>query len=69
MDRHQKFVEDMEKAGIKVDKEYNGRFFYRGPAVDTDERAWPTRQDVIRATDVLVQWDNLGRDNYVVYPT
>ena len=67
MDKHQKFVEDMEKASVEVDEEYHGRFFYRGPAVRTSERDWPTLQDVIRATDVPVQWDNMGLD-YVVYP-
>ena len=67
MDTHQKFVEDMESVGIKVNKEYYGRYFYRGPAVNTREKDWPTLQDVIRATNVPVQWDNMARD-YVVYP-
>lgn len=35
MDKHQKFVEDMEKADVEVDEEYLGRFFYSGPAVRT----------------------------------
>ena len=65
-DVYEQFVEDMERAEI-VYEEYNGRFFYHGPAVRTDEKGFPTRQDVIRATKVKVQWDNLGLD-FVVYP-
>ena len=68
MDTHQQFIEDMESVGIKVNKEYYGRYFYRGPAVVTTESGWPTRQDVMRATAVQVQWDNMGREDYVVYP-
>ena len=67
MDTYQQFVEDMERAGIEVHAEYEGRFFYRGPAVYTSERTGPTLQDVIRATNVPVQWDNMAFD-YVVYP-
>ncbi len=66
MDRHQRFRDDMERAGIQV-QEYRGRFFYEGPAVVTDEDGWPTLQDVIRATEVPLQWDNMGLD-FVVYP-
>ena len=65
-DSFEQFVEDMESAGIEYE-EYKGRFFYRGPAVRTNEKGFPTRQDVIRATKVKVQWDNLGLD-FVVYP-
>ncbi len=60
------FVEDMDAAGYDTEH-YWGRFFWRGPAVRTDEDDGPTLQDVIRATSVPVQWDNLGRD-YIVYP-
>lgn len=56
----------MERAGYDV-REYHGRFFYHGPAVSTNESDGPTLQDVIRATKVSVQWDNLGLD-YIVYP-
>ncbi len=66
-DIYEQFVEDMEKADIEYDGEYNGRYFYHGPAVRTDEKGFPTRQDVIRATKVKVQWDNLGLD-FIVYP-
>lgn len=65
---YNQFVEDMEEAGIEVMSAYNGRFFYKGPAVTTDREGYPSLQDVIRATKVKVRWDNLGLD-YVVYPT
>lgn len=66
-DKYEQFVKDMEKAGIEYDGEYNGRFFYHGPAVRTNEKGFPTRQDVIRATKVELQWDNMGFD-FIVYP-
>ncbi len=66
-DIYEQFVKDMEKAGIEYE-EYNGRFFYHGPAVKTKEEGFPTRQDVIRATKVKLQWDNLGKLDYIVYP-
>ena len=66
-DNYEQFIKDMEKAGIEYDGEYNGRFFYHGPAVRTNEKGFPTRQDVIRATKVALQWDNLGLD-FIVYP-
>ena len=66
-DKYEQFVKDMEKAGIEYDGEYNGRFFYHGPAVRTNEKGFPTRQDVIRATKVILQWDNMGLD-FIVYP-
>ena len=61
-----KFVEDMAEVGIETEH-YNGRFFWQGPAARTDEDGWPTMQDVIRATTVKVQWDNLGLD-WIIYP-
>ena len=66
-DKYEQFIEDMEKAGIEYDGEYHGRFFYQGPAVRTNENGFPTRQDVIRATKVELQWDNLGMD-FIIYP-
>lgn len=57
----------MEKAGIEHE-EYHGRFFYYGPAVRTNEKGFPTRQDVIRATKVELQWDNLGKLDFIIYP-
>lgn len=56
-----KFVKDMEKAGLKV-KHYHGRFFWKGPAVRCDDI-----QDVLSETKVKCQWDNLGL-GYIVYP-
>lgn len=67
IDKYEQFIKDMEKAGIEYDGEYHGRFFYHGPAVRTDEKGSPTREDVIRATKVKLQWDNLGLD-FIVYP-
>ena len=67
-DKYEQFVKDMEKAGIEYDGEYNGRFFYHGPAARTNEKGFPTRQDVIRATKVVLQWDNLGELDFIVYP-
>ena len=66
MDNYKQFVKDMEAVGYEV-RDYHGRFFYHGPAVATREKDGPTLQDVIRATKVPVQWDNLGLD-YIVYP-
>lgn len=65
-DNYEKFVRDMERAGIEYE-EYKGRFFYHGPAVRTNEKGFPTRQDVIRATKIRLQCDNLGLD-FIVYP-
>ena len=65
-DVYEQFVKDMEKAGIEYE-EYHGRYFYHGPAVRTNEKGFPTRQDVIRETKVSLQWDNLGSD-WIVYP-
>ena len=65
-DKYEQFIEDMEEAGIEYE-EYNGRFFYHGPAVRTNENGFPTLQDVIKTTEVRLQWDNLGSD-FIVYP-
>ena len=67
MDNYAKFREDCEAEGMEVE-DYRGRFYYEGPAVITSEDGWPTLQDVIRATSVKVQWDSMGRDDYIVYP-
>jgi len=63
---HEKFVEDMDHAGI-VTAAYHGRFFWEGPAARSDQRNGPTLQDIIRNTAVPLQWDGLA-SNYVVYP-
>jgi hypothetical protein len=46
-------------------EEYHGRNFYEGPAVVVRRSQL---QDVIRATSVDVQWDQMGKDGLVVYP-
>jgi len=66
-DKYERFTRDMEKAGINYE-EYHGRYFYHGPAVRTDEKGFPTLQDVSRATKVELQWDNLGKMDFIVYP-
>lgn len=64
MSIHEQFVQDMKKAGHEVEH-YRGRFFYEGPAVKCER---DELQDVIRATQVKLQWDHLGRTGLVVYP-
>lgn len=64
---HVAFVEDMQNAGFRV-KHYNGRAYYRGPAVFTDEENGVSKQDVYGATRVRLREDTLGRRDYVVYP-
>lgn len=61
--RYDRFREDCEAAGFEV-TDYEGREFYRGPAVKCERSEL---QDVIRATDVSVQWDSLGM-GLIVYP-
>jgi hypothetical protein len=62
---HRKFAADMEAAGLAV-RRYRGRNFYDGPAVDTDDEH--DLQDIIRATTVRVQTDQMGKRDLVVYP-
>lgn len=59
--RYNKFQQECEEAGLEV-RDYRGRFFYNGPAVACDDI-----QDVIRATTVKCQWDQLGL-GFIVYP-
>jgi arginine/ornithine N-succinyltransferase beta subunit len=63
-EHHQQFAADMEETGYEV-RDYQGRFYYSGPAVEVDR---DELQDVIRATSVPLQWDNMGKTNLVVYP-
>jgi hypothetical protein len=45
-----------------------GRWFYQGPAAYSDEsKRGQRRDDIVRATTVDLQYDNLARD-WVVYP-
>lgn len=57
------FVEDMEAAGFEVEH-YRGRFYWEGPAVRCDRDSY---QDVIRATKVRLQEDDMGL-GAIVYP-
>jgi len=63
---HEKFIEDMNGAGIQTEG-YLGRFFWEGPAARSDERNGPTLSDIIKVTAVPLQWDRLDF-NYIVYP-
>lgn len=63
-ERHRKFADDLERMGYEV-VEYCGRWHYEGPAVTISASEL---QDVLRATDVRVVWDTLGKDGLVVYP-
>ena len=58
---YRRFVQDMNQAGFDVEH-YEGRFFWSGPAVRTDDL-----QQTLRATKVSCQWDNMGL-SYIVYP-
>lgn len=62
----QKFAKECDAKDMDV-RHYNGRFYFSGPAVFTNEEGFPTKQDVIRATSMKVQWDNMAFD-WVVYP-
>jgi len=55
------FVQDMERAGMKVDH-YRGRFMWEGPAVRVEDI-----QDVLSNTKIKCQWDQMGM-GYIVYP-
>lgn len=61
---HARFVLDMESRG-RIVEHYRGRNFYEGPATTADDNL--ELQDIIRATAVMLQWDNLGR-GWIVYP-
>lgn len=63
----QKFSEECENAGFEHEQ-YNGRYSYEGPAVRTDEENGPSLQDVIRATSMKLQWDTMGKTDFIVYP-
>lgn len=56
-----RFMRDMKKAGLKM-RYYQGRFYWKGPAVVTDDL-----QEVLSSTKVKCQWDSMGL-GYVVYP-
>lgn len=62
--RYATFRHDMDRAGYCV-KEYNGKNFYTGPAVFVEA---DDLQEVIRATTVRLQTDQMGKSGIVVYP-
>lgn len=63
-ENHKKFADDLEEMGYEV-REYHGRWGYHGPSVSIEAHEL---QDVLRATDVRVVWDTLGKDGLIVYP-
>jgi hypothetical protein len=63
---HEKFVFDMDAAGIAT-AVYLGRFYWEGPAARSDEQNGPTLRDIIGETAVPLQWDSVD-SNYFVYP-
>ena len=58
------FAEEMVASGMAV-RQYRGRNFYEGPSVTCEK---VDLQEVIRSTSVELQWDNMGKSQYVVYP-
>lgn len=61
---YNRFVEELREANYRVE-DYNGRYFYHGPAVRADDE--DSMQGVIRATTVTLQWDSMGM-GYILYP-
>lgn len=64
MNKQEQFCIDMLKANFTV-KQYYGRLFYKGWAVKCRREQL---QNVIRATSVNLQWDDMGRGGLVIYP-
>lgn len=62
--KQKQFREDMIEAGFAV-QFYNGRHYYEGWATVIDDQ--DHLQDVVRATDVKLQWDDMGK-GLVIYP-
>ena len=58
---HQRFIRDMEKAGLEI-RHYDGRSWWAGPAVVVDDIS-----DAMSVTRVPCQFDNMGR-HFIVYP-
>jgi hypothetical protein len=56
-----RFMRDVKRLGLRM-QPYNGRFYWHGPAVSTDDL-----KEVLGATRVKCQWDNLGL-GWIVYP-
>lgn len=62
--RYWRFRQDMDTAGYAVE-EYRGRNYYQGPAIQYEGY---DLQNVIRATTVRLQTDQLGKSGLIVYP-
>ncbi len=59
---YEKFTEVMKGAGLEVEH-YEGRNFYKGPAVRVDDL-----ETVLSVKgSIRVQWDNMGK-GWIVYP-
>lgn len=58
---HKQFIQDMQNAGLEL-QTYEGRWFWKGPAVVVDQL-----QDAMQETKVRLKWDNLGL-GYIVHP-
>jgi len=63
--RHETFADDMDGSLWRFEADYHGRNFYQGPAVFCEASEL---QEVIRATTVNLQWDQMGNSGLVVYP-
>ena len=59
---HKQFCLDMATAQIPV-KQYEGRFFWSGPAAEVSDI-----QDVLSHTKIKCVWDEMGKNKWVVYP-
>ena len=56
---------DMAKAERDI-RFYEGRFGYKGWATRAED--FDDIQMIVRATNVMLQWDQLGKNGYIVYP-
>jgi uncharacterized Zn finger protein len=60
--KYERFIEDMENAGIKI-RFYRGRNYYRGPAVEVEDL-----QEALSETKVRCLWEGMGGSDVIVYP-
>lgn len=64
--QHAQFVRDMVAAGIPW-RPYAGRYYYHGPAAESDRASGITVQQIYRATAIPLQTDSMGLDT-ILYP-
>jgi len=64
-DDQRQFREDMSEAGREI-RFYLGKFYYEGWATVVGN--FNGIQGVIRDTSVMLQWDELGKNGFIVYP-